>query len=228
MRNFVWPSVAIVALSGSGCSTIGDLLETRNSDGQRIYGGVRRDCEHIAHPDSMAVLPSVVFGILDFPFSLGLDTVCLPVTVIFAFSVNNPSRTDVEVPAEPGPPRTFPTLKEIEGFVVQAEGNLGSRVLVIDAPVEMPPQGQPLHGARVRLFLALEMEGSDELPFRGSAKSDDRGHFMLSGKRGVPWKSIRVECEGFHPVEIPWSSYHSPADQDFWRNHRLLIRMDKQ
>lgn len=218
----------MVALSGSGCSTIGDLFETRNSDGQRIYGGVRRDCEHIAHPDSMAVLPFVVFGILDFPFSLGLDTVCLPVTLIFALFGSNTSRTDVDVPVEPSPPRSFQTLKEIQGYVVQEEGKHGSRVFVIDAGAEMPPQGQPLRGARVRLFAALEVEGSDELPVGENAKSDDRGHFLLSGKRGVPWKSIRVECDGFQPVDIPWSSYHSPTDQDFWRNHRLLIRMDKQ
>jgi uncharacterized protein YceK len=82
MRRFIGAALAMVVLSGSGCMTIKDIAV--DHDGQRIYGGVRRDCEMIADPDSMAVLPFVVFGILDFPLSLALDTGLLPVTLLFA------------------------------------------------------------------------------------------------------------------------------------------------
>jgi len=58
-----------------GCGTIENLHL-----GPSIYGGVRQDVEWMGG-QCMAGL-----GFLDFPFSLVLDTVLLPVTVAFALT----------------------------------------------------------------------------------------------------------------------------------------------
>jgi len=82
MRRLLWAGVAIVALSCGGCGTISDM--TTGLNGQRIFGGVRKDSSLITHPDSSPVEVSVTLGILDFPFSLVLDTALLPITFIIA------------------------------------------------------------------------------------------------------------------------------------------------
>jgi uncharacterized protein YceK len=67
-----------IALCTGGCATINDM--TKGDDGQRIYGGVRQDAAMVRSGSSTPV----VLGIVDFPFSLGLDTALLPITLLFA------------------------------------------------------------------------------------------------------------------------------------------------
>jgi len=77
---------ACLCLSMVGCSSIVDIA--RSEDGQRVYGGTRKNVawvqgEEIGTHDGAAEL---IIGVLDFPFSLALDTVFLPVTLIFAIA----------------------------------------------------------------------------------------------------------------------------------------------
>ena len=62
MRRLLWAGVAIVALSCGGCGTISDM--TTGLNGQRIFGGVRKDSSLITHPDSSPVEVSVTLGML--------------------------------------------------------------------------------------------------------------------------------------------------------------------
>jgi len=70
-----------VTLCSAGCGSINDI--SKGEDGQRIYGGVRQDAKMVSGSNSST---AAVLGFLDFPFSLALDTVFLPVTVIFAIA----------------------------------------------------------------------------------------------------------------------------------------------
>jgi len=79
MRRVIAVLLAGLLLIGCGCGTISDL--SNEEDGHRVFGGIRKDSQMIADPDPKWTLPSVVFGILDFPLSLVLDTLCLPVTL---------------------------------------------------------------------------------------------------------------------------------------------------
>ena len=82
MKRLLWAAVALLALSCGGCGTISDM--TTGTNGQRIFGGLRKDSSMITHPDSSPVQVSIMLGILDFPFSLVLDTALLPITFIIA------------------------------------------------------------------------------------------------------------------------------------------------
>ena len=82
MKKLFRLGVALLAISCGGCGTISDM--STGTNGQRIFGGVRKDSSMITHPDSSPVEVSVTLGILDFPFSLVLDTAMLPVTFIIA------------------------------------------------------------------------------------------------------------------------------------------------
>jgi uncharacterized protein YceK len=82
MRRLLRAAVAILAISCAGCGTISDM--STNSNGQRIFGGVRKDSAMITHPESSPVEVSIGLGILDFPFSLALDIAFLPITLIIA------------------------------------------------------------------------------------------------------------------------------------------------
>lgn len=82
MRKLLWAGTALLAISCGGCGTISDM--STSSNGQRIFGGVRKDSSMITHPDSSPAEVSITLGILDFPFSLVLDTALLPVTFIIA------------------------------------------------------------------------------------------------------------------------------------------------
>jgi uncharacterized protein YceK len=59
---------------------------SREEDGQRIYGGSRINVSLVGDPPTNAHAEGIgtIWGILDFPFSLALDTGLLPVTLIIA------------------------------------------------------------------------------------------------------------------------------------------------
>ena len=76
---------ACLCLSAIGCSSIADMA--RSEHGQRVYGGTRHEVawlqgEEIATHDGFT---EKVIGVIDFPFSLALDTAFFPVTLVFAF-----------------------------------------------------------------------------------------------------------------------------------------------
>jgi len=70
-----------------GCGSIADI-----SENQRIYGGIQADARLVGEPylpktqPPEYFFPLVIFGILDMPLSLCVDTVLLPVTVTIALT----------------------------------------------------------------------------------------------------------------------------------------------
>src|SRR5579859_6782957 len=73
---------AILLTMTSGCGTVLDLDAGLNSGvGPHIYGGVRADADMIGNPYPDAAEFVVLLGVLDFPFSLALDTALLPITL---------------------------------------------------------------------------------------------------------------------------------------------------
>jgi len=78
--------LACLCLPIVGCSSIMDMASGK--DGQRMYGGTQRNVSlmngelNTTHTGVMEEL----MGMCDFPCSLALDTVLLPVTVIFAIA----------------------------------------------------------------------------------------------------------------------------------------------
>ena len=69
----------------TGCASVAARTQDR---AERVYPGVRDDVYYLAYP-SQASYPFLQWlNIFDLPFSLCLDTVCLPVDICRA---NNPS-----------------------------------------------------------------------------------------------------------------------------------------
>ena len=68
--------LGLLALSGSGCASIGGRGDSRFYPG--VYPGVRNHAYYFAHPEE-SDRPSLWWlGIIDFPFSAALDTALLP------------------------------------------------------------------------------------------------------------------------------------------------------
>jgi uncharacterized protein YceK len=84
MRRLGLSLLVLGCLSVAGCSTLSDL--STEKDGQRIYGGTRTNVALVGDPPTNphAEGIGVLWGILDFPFSLILDTGILPVTLTIA------------------------------------------------------------------------------------------------------------------------------------------------
>lgn len=193
--------VTISLLSPMGCSTI----ISYNQFGPHIYGGVRLDALQSYEKPELLIL-----CLPDFPFSLLFDTLLLPMTVAQA--------GDAAPEIRPLFTRKKP-VGIVEGVIVQDE-EAGYQVFPLK---EWPPaQVRPLALARVKVF--GDPKGP-ELPVGGTILTDIKGHYLLMGEWDIPWKVIRVELKGFEPVEIPVSKLHSPTDQSYWGDHRLLVRM---
>ena len=63
----------------SGCAAI----EARNIDGGgRPYIGTRTDAYHVSHPAEADTMGEPIFCAADLPFSLIVDTVCLPYDLV--------------------------------------------------------------------------------------------------------------------------------------------------
>jgi uncharacterized protein YceK len=196
--------VSLLSLMGCGC-----IISYTNNGQFIIAGGVRTG--------AIIVYDSPIFAplyLVDFPFSLAMDVLCLPASIPYTINYGEPPLW------RPEPDSTPHGIVEgiVEGFVIQDEG-LGYQVF----PVEGWPLAdiRPLAGATVKVFADPkdpELHGVRRI-------TDNKGHYLLTGDWHIPWKVIRVELDGFVPVEIPVSKLHSPADQAYWGNHRLLIRM---
>jgi uncharacterized protein YceK len=84
MRSLSLLLAACLLLPALGCNSIADMAHSEG--GQRVYGGTRRNVAWIQGEELVTHTggAEVIFGIVDFPLSLGLDTAFLPVTLIFA------------------------------------------------------------------------------------------------------------------------------------------------
>jgi len=85
MRLFL--AVALCA-SLVGCSSIGDMVTGNGGDhdGPRVFGGTQWNVETIdgKHMNTHGGVVEKIYGVCDFPFSLAMDVVFLPVTVVVA------------------------------------------------------------------------------------------------------------------------------------------------
>ena len=76
----------------SGCGFIADIATE-----QRVYGGVRADVRLIENPvlphssSREPYYPLILFGVLDIPMSVVLDTLFLPLTI--PLSLGRPAET---------------------------------------------------------------------------------------------------------------------------------------
>ena len=78
-RRIFWLIAAAAMIGSSGCGTTHNI-GTR-PDGPSVYGGVVFDIEMVGPANSCKGL-GVIFGPLDLPFSLVLDTATLPITLL--------------------------------------------------------------------------------------------------------------------------------------------------
>jgi len=70
-----------LVIAASGCSAVRNVGGDLPGDVvPRIYGGVRWDAYQVWENDGCHTF--ALFGIVDFPFSLVLDTVVLPFTIV--------------------------------------------------------------------------------------------------------------------------------------------------
>jgi uncharacterized protein YceK len=92
MKRHILLGMGLAVLLG-GCGSIADIAEN-----QRIYGGIQADVRLIGDPylpktsPPEYFFPLVLFGLLDMPLSLVMDTVFLPVTVIIALSSDDKTK----------------------------------------------------------------------------------------------------------------------------------------
>ncbi len=220
---------ALLLLGLGGCGTLLNLgaQPCPIYEHPRVYGATRIDLVHLLPRDFPLGL---LVALLDLPFSLLVDTLTLPWTIPTAIQYGDRDTW----PENTSPPKTEerrlydlerppgPTL--VEGVVIRGD-TPGYRIMPVSEIWEALPAGmQALPNVRVRAI--AKAVGSD-LATREGTSSDARGRFRLFSESGEPWKSIRVECDGFQSVEIPVSSLHSPTDLDYWREKRLLIRLSK-
>ena len=70
---------AALLMAGAGCGTVANFASERH--GPSIYGGLAFDVDLMGTSGCRSQV-AIVFGVLDFPFSLVMDTATLPATVL--------------------------------------------------------------------------------------------------------------------------------------------------
>lgn len=88
MRRFI--AAILILVGGSGCSTIATL--TRESEHRWLYSGTRQDLRLLRGSPYDCTGLSPIAGILDFPWSLALDTAVIPVTLPLQLILGSPER----------------------------------------------------------------------------------------------------------------------------------------
>jgi hypothetical protein len=150
--------------------------------------------------------------LLDLPFSPVFDTLTLPWSIPATIEYG-----DRDSWPEPSRPHAI-----VEGVVIEGATS-GYQVLpAMEIWRELPAGMKPLPGARVRV------EARAESAVQGTLTSTEKGHFSLFSQGETPWKVLRIDCEGYETVEIPVSELHSPTDQSYWSDQRLLVRLARR
>ena len=178
--------------------------------GPRVYGAVRFDFQAVwERPGLVVLLP------LDLPFSIAIDTIFLPYTIYHSATYGERELDTIQ--GEPSKPHAI-----VEGIIVRGAAS-GYEVVAIQ---EWPPKGlDPVVGVHVYVY-ANPKEAP--LAIEGKTRSDERGRYELFSGWDPAWKRLRFEGEGVEPLEIPVSRLHDPADQHYWADHRLLIRLARR
>ena len=214
MRSSNTLTLALLSFGLTGCGTMINLGAQRCAiyEHPRIYGAVRIDVVHFLPADFPLGL---LLALPDLPFSIVFDTLTLP------WAINSTiEKGDKDSWPEPSRPHAI-----VEGVVIQGE-SADYRILPVgDIWRGLPAGMTPLQGARVRVFARTK---EPELPTHGTLTSNEKGHFSLFSEWDTPWKIIRIECDGYKPVEIPVSKLHSPTDQSYWSENRVLVTMARQ
>jgi len=197
-------AVALLGLTGCG------VYFSEQMAGPRVYGAVRFDFQAVwERPGLVVLLP------LDLPFSLAIDTICLPYTIYHSATYGERELDTIQ--GEASKPHG-----SVEGILVRV-ATAGFEVVPL---TEWPPQGlDPIAGVHVQVY-ANPKEAP--LPIGGTTRSDERGRYLLMGDWDPAWKHFRVEHEGYQPLDIPVSRLHDPTDQHYWADHRLLIRLARR
>jgi uncharacterized protein YceK len=204
-------AIAVFCLLGlTGCSTVSSM----NLLGPRIYSGVRYDAESLLCDDDIPNLVpypwTIPYVLFDLPLSLALDTIFLPFT--FVHVVTRGEYRPHRGTADP------PPLSRIEG-VILASDSAGFEV--VEAGAELQSEDPPIRSAQIRVF--ARMDADPEVLCL--SWSEDLGRFTLGGSRKFPWETLQVECRGHAPLAFSGSELHSPYDREYWKAHRLVIRM---
>ena len=212
-----WNNIAaavLLSLCLTGCGTMINLGAQRCAiyEHPRIYGGVRIDVVHVL-PDEFPL--GLLCALMDLPFSLSFDTLTLPWSIPATIEYG-----DKDSWPEPNSPHAI-----VEGVVIEGDSS-GYQVLPAkDIWRQLPIGMKPLSGARVHVYGRAK---GLELSVQGTLTSSDNGHFSLFSPWDTPWKNLRIDCEGYDAVEIPVSEFHSPTDQSYWGDRRILIRLARR
>lgn len=214
MRGNTIATAGLLSLGLAGCGTMINLGAQPCAiyEHPRIYGAVRIDVLHIAPEDFPLGL---LCALLDLPFSVVFDTLGLPWSIPATIK-----HGDHDSWPEPNKPHAI-----VEGVVVEGDRSGYQVRPAAEIWRELPVDLKPVPGAKVHVYGRTK---DPELGIEGTLTSTDKGHFSLFSKWETPWKTVRIDCEGFDPVEIPVSELHSPTDQGYWGNQRLLIRLARR
>jgi uncharacterized protein YceK len=195
-------SAALLGLTGCG------IYFSQEMAGPRVYGAVRFDFQAVGErPGLVVLLP------FDLPFSLVFDTICLPYTIYYSATYGERELNTIQ--GEASKPHGI-----VEGTIVEGDTTSFEVLTVLEWRQR---QGRSIPGARVQIY-------GSRIPRAESAMgdvvlSDERGKYLLIHDWDPGWKLIRVDCNGFHPLEIAVSRLHDPTDQHYWSDHRLVIQL---
>ena len=207
-------AITTFLLGITGCGSILSL----KLGGPRVLGGIRADCQ-IAYE---IPFEGGLFSLLDLPFSFLFDFLVFPWT--FAYSAEHGERP-LETPwthPHSGPYATGIIEIYLHGVVTQASSP-GYRVCAEKEFLGTPPSDwNGLANVKFKVFSSLT---DPPLASITALPSGSTGYFLVAGGWEVPWEIIRVECDGFQPLEIPVSSLRSLTDERYWAKHLLIIRL---
>jgi len=102
----------------------------------------------------------------------------------------------------------------VEGFVIEA-GNPDAPELEVAISGPLPDHLKPIAGAEVRV-------GSI------TSKTGAAGSFSLRHQADDRWETLRIECPGYRPVEIPVSELHRLDHRRYWEDHSLRVRLQRK
>jgi len=102
----------------------------------------------------------------------------------------------------------------VDGFVIEA-GHPDAPQVEVALSGPLPDYLKPIAGAEVRVASI-------------HSKTEATGYFSLRHQAGDRWETLRIECPGYRPVEIPLSELHRLEHRKYWQDHRLRVRMNRK